>query len=165
MNWNWKWKRNLLYDWPSNGNGTDDRGEGDGGDQGLDGGGALGDQGQESDKEQEKALENKEVFETKTMMEEKWKWSRHGSVRLAANGQIKDKRSNTAVHWKEFQHEERAVDHWPRLGAVLEKCCPCASVSVCLPENRCIKDKYTDWVPRAQSNRNQAEISCNIGGS
>ena len=84
MNWNWKWKRNLLYDWPSNGNGTDDRGEGDGGDQGLDGGGALGDQGQESDKEQEKALENKDFFATKTMMEEKWKM-----VRLAANGQIK----------------------------------------------------------------------------
>ena len=127
MNWNWKWKRNLLYDWPSNGNGTDDRGEGDGGDQGLDGGGALGDQGQESDKEQEKALENKEVFETKTMMEEKWKM-----VRLAANGQIKDKRSNTAVHWKEFQHEERAVDHWPRLGTVECRSYKSASVSVCL---------------------------------
>ena len=55
----------------SEGNWTDNRGEGDGRDQGLDGGGALGDQGQESDKEQEKALENKDFFATKTMMEEK----------------------------------------------------------------------------------------------
>ena len=47
------------------GNGTDDRGEGKGRDQGLDGGGALSEQGQEGDKQQEKALMGKEeAFET-----------------------------------------------------------------------------------------------------
>ena len=46
------------------GNGTDDRGEGKGRDQGLDGGGALRDQGQEGDKQQEKALGRGEAFET-----------------------------------------------------------------------------------------------------
>ena len=46
------------------GNGTDDRGEGKGRDQGLDGGGALSNQGQEGDEQQEKALGRGEVFES-----------------------------------------------------------------------------------------------------